>query len=85
MYRYATASLDCKTAASSGQDKKPQAADGIGTNPTLLSGWQYNKVEQNTYEDSVQGTEGQEAVVRTGWILPHGSREAHLTTLYVKR
>ena len=33
----------------------------------------------------VQGTEGQEAVVRTGWILPHGSREAHLTTLYVKR
>lgn len=38
-----------------------------------------------TADISVQGTEGREAVVRTGWILPHGSREAHLTTLYVKR
>ena len=38
-----------------------------------------------TADIPVQGTEGQEAVVRTGWILPHGSREAHLTTLYVKR
>jgi len=33
----------------------------------------------------IQGTEGREAVVRTGWILPHGSKDAHLTTLYVKR
>ena len=38
-----------------------------------------------TADIPVQGTEGREAVVRTGWILPHRSREAHLTTLYVVR
>lgn len=38
-----------------------------------------------TADIPVKGIEGQEAMIRTGWILPHGSREAHLTTLYVKR
>ena len=38
-----------------------------------------------TADIPVEGTEGRHAVVRTGWIMPPGSREAHLTTLYVRK
>jgi hypothetical protein len=33
----------------------------------------------------VQGSEGRQAVVRTGWFVPHGADEARLATLYVRR
>ncbi len=33
----------------------------------------------------VEGTEGRNAVIRTGWIIAPGSREAHLVTLYVRK
>ncbi len=33
----------------------------------------------------IQGTEGREAIVRTGWLVPPGAREARLVTLYVKK
>ena len=33
----------------------------------------------------VSGTEGRQAVVRTGWFIPHGASEARLVTLYVRR
>ena len=31
------------------------------------------------------GTEGRQAIVRTGWFVPHGADEARLVTLYVRR
>ncbi len=34
---------------------------------------------------TVVGTEGRQAVIRTGWIVPHGAREARLVTLYLWR
>jgi hypothetical protein len=37
-----------------------------------------------TADIPVKGTEERHAVVRTGWIIPPDSKEAHLTTLYVK-
>jgi len=37
-----------------------------------------------TADIQVKGTEERRAVVRTGWIVPPGSSEAHLITLYVK-
>jgi filamentous hemagglutinin len=38
-----------------------------------------------TADISIKGTnEKRHAVVRTGWIIPPDSKEAHLTTLYVK-
>lgn len=33
----------------------------------------------------VRGANGREAIVRTGWIVLHGSNEARLATLYVRR
>lgn len=33
----------------------------------------------------VTGTEGQRAIVRTGWLVAPGSDEARLVTLYVQR
>jgi hypothetical protein len=33
----------------------------------------------------VTGTEGQQASVRTGWVVPPGSDTAHLVTCYVLR
>lgn len=33
----------------------------------------------------IRGTGGREAIVRTGWLVPSGAREAHLITLYVKK
>ena len=33
----------------------------------------------------IRGTEGRQALVRTGWFVPHGSYEARLATLYVRR
>jgi hypothetical protein len=33
----------------------------------------------------IRGTEGRQAVVRTGWVVPHGAYEARLVTLYVRR
>lgn len=33
----------------------------------------------------VRGPNGREAIVRTGWIVLHGSNEARLATLYVRR
>ncbi len=38
-----------------------------------------------TADIPVEGTESRHAVVRTGWIIPPGSREAHLATLYVRK
>ena len=37
-----------------------------------------------TADITVEGMEGQRAVVRTGWIVTSESREAHLVTLYVR-
>ena len=34
---------------------------------------------------TVEGMEGQRAVVKTGWIVTPESREAHLITLYVRK
>lgn len=33
----------------------------------------------------IEGIEGQQAVVRTGWLVPPASRQAHLVTLYVRK
>jgi hypothetical protein len=33
----------------------------------------------------VTGTEGQQEIVRTGWLVAPGSNEARLVTLYVRR
>jgi filamentous hemagglutinin len=33
----------------------------------------------------IQGTEDRQAIVRTGWFIPHGADEARLATLYVRR
>lgn len=33
----------------------------------------------------IEGPEGQQATVRTGWLVPAKTDEAHLVTLYVKR
>jgi filamentous hemagglutinin len=33
----------------------------------------------------VRGPNGKEAIVRTGWIVLHGSNVARLATLYVRR
>ena len=33
----------------------------------------------------IRGTEGRQAIVRTGWFVPHGANEARLVTLYVRR
>jgi hypothetical protein len=38
-----------------------------------------------TVDLTVSGTEGRQAVVRTGWIVPHGAHEARLVTLYLRR
>jgi len=38
-----------------------------------------------TVDLTVQGTEGRQAVIRTGWFIPHGADEARLATLYVRR
>ncbi len=33
----------------------------------------------------VEGIEGQQATIRTGWFVPPGSDQAHLATLYIKK
>lgn len=33
----------------------------------------------------ILGTEGRQAIVRTGWLVPSGVDEARLVTLYVKK
>lgn len=33
----------------------------------------------------IRGPGGQEAIVCTGWFIPHGADEARLATLYVRR
>jgi filamentous hemagglutinin len=38
-----------------------------------------------TADIPIKGTKGRHAVVRTGWIIPPGSKEAHLSTLYVRK
>jgi filamentous hemagglutinin len=38
-----------------------------------------------TVDVLVEGMEGQQATIRTGWLVPAGTNEAHLVTLYVKR
>lgn len=38
-----------------------------------------------TADIPIQGTENRHAVIRTGWIIPPASREAHLATLYVRK
>ena len=34
---------------------------------------------------TVEGIQGQQAIVRTGWLVPPESKTAYLATLYVKR
>lgn len=38
-----------------------------------------------TADIAVEGINGQQATVRTGWLVPSEIRIAHLVTLYVKR
>ncbi len=38
-----------------------------------------------TVDLQIHGTEGRQAIVRTGWFVAHGADEARLVTLYVKR
>jgi hypothetical protein len=38
-----------------------------------------------TAEIEIQGTAGQTEIVKTGWLIGHDSKEAHLTTLYIKK
>jgi len=38
-----------------------------------------------TADIPVKGTEDRHAVVRTGWIIAPGGKEAHLATLYVRK
>jgi len=44
---------------------------------------QYGK--RYTVEVLVEGIEGQQAIVKTGWLVPNKARKAHLVTLYVKK
>jgi len=41
--------------------------------------------QRYTVDLTVRGMEGRQAVVRTGWFVPHGTDEAWLVTLYVRR
>jgi hypothetical protein len=38
-----------------------------------------------TVDLAIRGPEGQQAIVRTGWLVPPGTDEAHLITLYVRK
>ncbi|MFW6333522.1 MAG: DUF6883 domain-containing protein, partial [Thermodesulfobacteriota bacterium] len=38
-----------------------------------------------TVDIMVEGLEKKTALVRTGWIIPHGSKEAKLATLYIQK
>jgi len=38
-----------------------------------------------TVDINMCGKEGQQAIARTGWLVPHGAKEARLITLYVRR
>ncbi len=38
-----------------------------------------------TAEIEIQGTAGQKEIVKTGWLIGHNSKVAHLTTLYIKK
>ena len=44
-----------------------------------------NFEKRYTADITVEGMEGQRAVVRTGWIVTPESMEAHLITLYVRK
>ncbi|MBI4595024.1 MAG: hypothetical protein HY730_01430 [Candidatus Tectomicrobia bacterium] len=41
--------------------------------------------QRYTVDVTVRGMEGRQAVVRTGWFVPHETDEARLVTLYVRR
>lgn len=41
--------------------------------------------QRYTVDLLIRGAEGQEAIVRTGWLVSPGAREARLITLYVRR
>jgi hypothetical protein len=38
-----------------------------------------------TAEIEIQGTAGQKEIVKTGWLIEHNFKTAHLTTLYIKK
>lgn len=38
-----------------------------------------------TVDVLIEGTAGQQHIVRTGWIVPPETQEAHLVTVYVKK
>lgn len=44
---------------------------------------QYGK--RYTVELLIEGVEAQQEIVKTGWLIPPDTREAHLVTLYVIR
>lgn len=41
--------------------------------------------QRYTVDIAIQGTEGQNAVIRTGWLVAPNSNEAWLTTLFVRK
>jgi hypothetical protein len=41
--------------------------------------------QRYTVDLLIRGTEGRQAVVCTGWFVPHDADQARLVTLYVKR
>jgi hypothetical protein len=38
-----------------------------------------------TAEIEIKGTAGQTEIIKTGWLVGHNSKVAHLTTLYIKK
>jgi hypothetical protein len=50
---------------------------------TLYSEDEFGK--RYTVDVLVEGMEGQQATIRAGWLVPAGTNEAHLVTLYVKK
>lgn len=62
---------------------KQLEAKALDTEVTFHSEDEFGKRYKVDIE--VEGIEGQQATVRTGWFIPPGSHQAHLATLYIKR
>jgi len=57
-------------------------AKALGSKATFHSEDEFGR--RYTVDLSIQGTEGRQAIVRTGWLVPPDGEEARLVTLYVK-
>jgi hypothetical protein len=53
----------------------------LSAETTAHSEDQYGK--RYTVELLIEGIDGQQEIVRTGWLVPTDTKEAHLVTLYV--